>query len=316
MQILLFVGVFLAASLVMIFSTECMGKRGLEGTAIGTLILPYCSGAPNIIFVVVLALQDGAPREVLINATVNNLTNLTLLLGVPALLWGLTVVPERRSSQKTKTEHRLNRLSLLATLTAGLFFTVLVWVLGQDGVLALNDGMVLVGIFVFWQVLEVFGVMKSTVAQKRRVSRLIALDILLLGASGGLVFYSVDRLVGLISAIPEGFVSIQYLGWLSGWLMVLPNAVPAFYYAARKRADITYSSQAGDAHICIPLCIGLGALMRPTVFDAAMARSFPLLAVIFLLHIACVGILGRLPRWCAVLLVGAYGYFLYTGLAA
>lgn len=315
MQLLFYVGIFLAASLLMIVSTELMGKRGLEGTAIGTLVLPYCSGAPNIIFVIVLTLQGGSGREILVNATVNNLTNLTLLLGVPAMLWGLLVVPTRRSLQKAKTEHRLNRLSLLTTLAAGLFFTAVVWVLGQDGALTLYDGLLMVGVFLFWQVLEVFGVMKYSVAQKRRLSPMIVLDILLLVVGAGLVFYSVNRLVELVSAIPEGFVSVKHLGWLSGWLMVLPNAVPAFYYACRKRADIAYSSQVGDAHICIPLCIGLGALMEPIVFDAAMARSFPLMGGIFLLHIVCVGMLGRLPRWCGGLLVGAYGYFLYTGLA-
>lgn len=316
MQLFLYVGLFLVASLLMIVSTEWMGKRGLEGTAIGTLVLPYCSGAPNIIFVVVLTLQGGVAREILVNATVNNLTNLTLLLGIPALLWGLTVVPKRRTSQKPKTEHRLNRLSLMGTLAAGLFFTAVVWLLGQDGSLSVYDGMLMVGVFLFWQVLEVFGVMKFTVAQKRRISPMIALDLLLLAAGTGLVFYSVDRLVALVSAIPEGFVSVKYLGWLSGWLMVLPNAVPAFYYASRKRADITYSSQAGDAHICIPLCVGLGALMKPMVFDEAMAQIFVLMGAVFLLHIFCVGALSRLPRWCGALLIVVYGYFLYAGLAA
>jgi len=41
----------------------------------------------------------------------------------------------------------LNRLSLLLTLTAVLFFTGAVWALGRKGSLNFNDGLVLVDYF-------------------------------------------------------------------------------------------------------------------------------------------------------------------------
>ena len=47
-------------------------------------------------------------------------------------------------------EHKINRLSLLLTLTAVLFFTGAVWALARDGRLDFGDGLVLVGLFLFW----------------------------------------------------------------------------------------------------------------------------------------------------------------------
>jgi cation:H+ antiporter len=73
---------------------------------------------------------------VLTNCLVNNVTNLTLLLGLPALCWGLTVLPAKGGAGRRKKHgadpgmaSQLNRLSLLLTLTAGLFFAGAVWVL-------------------------------------------------------------------------------------------------------------------------------------------------------------------------------------------
>ena len=56
--------------------------------------------------------------------------------------------------------------------------------------------------------------------------------------------------------------------------MVLPNALLAFYYAAKGRADIVYASQVGDGHICVPLCLGLAAAWRPLAIPAFFGTGF------------------------------------------
>ena len=112
------------------------------------------------------------------NSLVNNVTNMTLVLGLPAIFWGMRVLPKQKPARKNgkmnvtlkllpkkknaaaKT-HELNRLSLLLTLTAVLFFTGAVWALGRKGSLNFNDGLVLVGLFLFWQCFHVFDVLKQ-----------------------------------------------------------------------------------------------------------------------------------------------------------
>src|SRR5690606_26866951 len=82
----------LAASLLILWRVEAMLDRGLEGTALGTLVLPYCSGLGNLVFVFLVLGQPNAGEDVVINSLVNNVTNLTLLLGLPALVWPMTVI--------------------------------------------------------------------------------------------------------------------------------------------------------------------------------------------------------------------------------
>jgi cation:H+ antiporter len=316
--------VFLGVSLLMLWRLEAMLDHGLEGTALGTLIMPYCSGLGNLIFVAIMIARDGAPREVLTNSIVNNVTNLTLLLGLPALFWGLQVLPggaKGRGAAKGAARAggiagRLNRLSLLLTLMAVLFFTGAVWALGRDGRLDRTDGVVLIGLFLFWQCFQVFDVLKHNVRQRVSFGLMFYVDALVVFACAWLLYESVDWLVTWLLAQRGGFVSAANLGWLTGWLMVLPNAVLALYWGWKRRADVVYTSQVGDGHICIPLCLGLFALVKPLpVTDFFQTGLFVLLGAVAV-HGVLLLVTGGLPRWAGAGLVLAYGWFVWTGLLA
>jgi len=81
-----YLALFLGTSLLMVWKLEALRAHGLEGTALGTLIMPWCSGLGNLLFVAIVFARGESGQEVLINCLVNNATNLTLLLGLPALL--------------------------------------------------------------------------------------------------------------------------------------------------------------------------------------------------------------------------------------
>ncbi len=146
-----------------------MSASGFEGTVLGTLVMPYCSGLGNLIFAFILGHNGGNGADVMTNSLVNNVTNMTLVLGLPAILWGIRVLPKKVPARKTvkmnvavavnkkasavgKT-HALNRLSLLLTLAAVMFFTGAVWALGQKGKTGFRRRTGAVGLFLFWQVL-------------------------------------------------------------------------------------------------------------------------------------------------------------------
>jgi cation:H+ antiporter len=138
------------------------------------------------------------------------------------------------------------------------------------------------------------------------------LVLLLIGA--GLIYVSLDWLVQWLSTQTTGFFSAKNMGWLSGWLTVLPNGILAFYYGAKRRADIVYASQVGDGHICVPLCLGLFALFKPLPIPSFFEKSMLILFGAIGLHFIFIALLGRLPRWIGGLLVAVYGWFVYTGL--
>jgi cation:H+ antiporter len=316
----LFLALFLVASFLMIWRLEVLSARGFEGTVLGTLVMPYCTGLGNLIFAFILGRHGGSGADVMTNSLVNNITNMTLVLGLPTIIWGMRLKPaQKQSSSKKQSKgqgktYELNRLSLLLTLMAILFFTGAVWALGRDGRIVFNEGLVLVGLFLFWQCFHVFDVLKNNVREGKSLGWTLPFDLALLGIGAYGIYVSTDWLVNWISGIHTGFISVKYLGWLSGWLMVLPNAVLALYYGWKKQPETVYTSQIGDAHVSIPLCIGIYALYHtmavPKFFELAM---FILLGAT-LLHFLFVALFGQLPRIVGWILVAAYGVFLYEGL--
>lgn len=311
----LMVILFLGASALMIWRLEVLAGKGFEGTVLGTLIMPYCSGVGNLVFVWVMARQRGPSSDVFVNCLVNNVTNLTLLIGLPTVIWGRSIFGKKKKLKKAAAQNeQINRLSLLLTLMAGLFFTGAVWALSRDGRLNFGDGLVLAGIFLFWQCFHVFEVLKNNVRQSRSLPWSIypELAVLLVGAVA--VYWSVDALVQWIAAIQTGWISAKNIGWLSGWLMVLPNALLAMYYGWRGQSEVVYASQVGDGHICIPLCLGAYALLAPARVPSIFNLSALVLVGALVAHIVLVALFGRLPRAIGWLFLAAYGVFLWKGL--
>jgi cation:H+ antiporter len=320
----LFLAVFLAASFLMLWRLEVLSAKGFEGTVLGTLVMPYCTGMGNLIFAFILGRNGGSGADVMTNSLVNNVTNMTLVLGLPGVFWLAKALlskgksdgknPARKKSGAAVKTQQLNRLALLLTLTAILFFTGAVWAMGRKGRLTFDDGLVLVGLFLFWQCFHIFEVLKSNVRQGKSLSWTLPFDLALLAIGAYGIYISTDWLVHWISHIHTGFISARYMGWLSGWLMVLPNAILAVYYTWRGQPETVYASQVGDCHVSIPLCLGVYALYHtmamPPVFHVAM---FILLGAT-LVHFFFVTVLGRLPWFAGVTLVITYGYFLWKGL--
>ena len=324
---LAYAALFLLSSLFILWRLESIMDRGFEGTALGTLVMPLCSGLGNLIFVFIVARGTTPAQEVMTNALVNNVTNLTLLLGLPAILWGLDIVPSpaaasakkpRKGARSKKSggtgdlPQRLNRLSLLLTLVAVLFFSGATWVLADDGVLSASDGLMLVGLFVFWQSVQAYDVLKHNARERISLGAGFWLDLNLVLLGAVALYTSIDQLVAWLSHQKAGFFRAENLGWLTGWLMVLPNALLAFFYAARKRPEVVYASQVGDGHICIPLGIGLFALIKPLPLPPHAAWGLGLLMAGAVVHLICLLVCGGLPRVVGWLLVAAYAAFVLT----
>ena len=75
-----------------------------------------------------------------------------------------------------------------------------------------------------------------------------------------------------------------------------------------------YASQVGDSHISIPLCIGIYTMFH--TMDIAPVFNFGMFILLgaTLVHFLCVALFGQLPRIVGLLLLAAYGVFLYKGL--
>ncbi len=306
--------IFLLASLLVVWRLEVLSGQGVEGTVLGTIFMPFCSGMGNIVFAVVLARSKSSGDDVLVNCLFNNITNLTLLIGAPVLIWSMASIP-RKKSQAALREFRMGRLSLALNLVAALFFSFIVWLLAADGELARTDGVVLLSLFFFWQCFHIYDVKKTNLLKKKSYPKTLPIDITLLLFGAFSVFVCTDWLVQWFQSLEGEHIPPRMLGWASGVLMVLPNALLAFYYGAKDRMDVVYTSQSGDAHICIPLCIGLFAAFRVIPTGAFLQQSLLILMGLCSVHLLFVVVIGRLPRLFAALFLAAFGYFLWMGTA-
>lgn len=316
---LTYFALFLAASLLLVWRLEAMLANGLEGTALGALFMPLCSGLGNLLFVAVAHRRGIAPAEVAVNSLGNNLTNLLLILPAVALLTGLTLrsaTPAKKPARKPKgpAPESLYLLALFLTLGAAALFPVIAWALALDGRLDRGDGFALIALFVLWQTFHLYDVRKHQLVNRQRLSPLVFLDALLALAAAYLLLVSLDWLVAWLSARPADALGARHLGWLTAWLMVLPNAALAAYYAIRRRGDIVYASQIGDGHICIPLCLGLAAAFFPFAPPAWFGESLLILAGAAVFHALSLAVFKGLPRPFALLPLAAYAWCLHQGL--
>lgn len=326
----LFVALFLVTSFGMLWRLEAMSAQGFENTALGTLVMPYCSGLPNLVIAFILGRDGGSGSAMMTNALVNNVTDMTLVLGLPALIWGISILPQKKKASKGKASkgkaskgkkskgdgkiHEMNRLSLLLTLAAVVFFTGAVWALGRKGTLTRDDSLVLTGLFLFWQCFHVVEALKTNLREGKSPGWMLVIDLILLAVCAYGIYVSTNWLVTWIQNRHDGFISKQYIGWLTGWLTVLPNAVMAFYYGFRGQPETVYASQVGDCHVSIPLSLGVYTLFRPMAMPPFFYVSMWILLVSALLHFLFLALYGRLPRYFGFVLVAAYGVFLWNGL--
>jgi cation:H+ antiporter len=306
-------GIFMAASALMIWRLQAIEGKGFEGTVLGTLIMPYCSGFANLVFAYVMSREGGKGTTVIENCLVNNVTNLTLILGLATIFFGAKAATKGKATKAMAAEQRIHKLELLFTLVALFLFTGTTWALAKDGVLDFYDGLVLVGLFMFWQVLHVFEVLKTNVRKSRSFQWTILIDLILIGIAAYGVYFSVNFLVDWLSTVKSPYIGAKDMGWISGLLMVVPNAFIALYYGYVGRQDIVVTSQVGDGHICIPMCIGLFALFDPIRIPSFFQIGIYVITAAAVLHFLSIAVMGRLPRALGFVLLAGYGVFVYTG---
>lgn len=306
------VGIFLLASFLVVWRLEVLSDQGVEGTVLGTIFMPFCSGLGNLVFAWVLAVNDGRGSDVVVNCLFNNVTNMTLLIGGPVLFWGMARI-QGRKTKKAVQEYHINRLSLALNLVAALFFSFVLWALSSDNLLNRPDGIVLLALFVFWQYFHVYDVKKTNLLKKKCYPKTLPLDVFLLLIGAFFIFITTDWLVCWFQTLEKGRIPSGFLGWASGVLMVLPNALLAIYYGAHKRMDVVYTSQSGDAHMCIPLCIGVFAVFSDINTGSFLQKSLLILMGLNLVHLFFISAMGRLPRFAGGLLIAIFGVFLWVG---
>ena len=310
---LICLALFLFASMVAVIRLEALSRQGVEGSVLGMIFMPFFSGVGNIAFAVILAMKHGDGNDVLTNCIFNNLTNLTLLIGVPMLIWSMSHIPDRQAWSAV-CEFKISRLSNEMNLMAMFFFTLFLWLMTQDGELSREDGWILILLFAFWHCFHIYDVKKTNILKRKTYPKTLPVDIILLLFCSFVTYVTIDYLVVWFGGLDSAVISPRLLGWLSGVLMVLPNALLAIYYGSHRRMDVVYASQVGDGHICIPFCMGLFAVIHPFAVGDFLSRTLFILMGLFCCHLIFIMIVPKFSRIFAAVFVAVFCVFVWLGL--
>ena len=146
---------------------------------------------------------------------------MTLVLGLPAIFWGIKVLPSKdkpngknpakKSAAAGKTQ-RVEPAGAVADADGHSVFHRRGRALGRKGRIDFNDGLVLVGLFLFWQCFHVFEVLKSNVRQGKSLGWTLPFDLALLAFGAYGIYVSTDWLVHWVQIVHHGFVTRSF--WL------------------------------------------------------------------------------------------------------
>ena len=92
-------GVFFAANAAMIWRLGILEEKGFEGTVLGTLIMPYCSGFPNLVFAYVMGRNGGneagvAPEKIVYSGVGKRVDEIDYALKSDILMFNLESLDE------------------------------------------------------------------------------------------------------------------------------------------------------------------------------------------------------------------------------
>lgn len=279
-------------------------KFGLSPGLIGLTIVAFGTSAPELLVSINAALR-GTSDIALGNVVGSNISNISLVLGISAVLYPIAI---RMSTI---------RLDYLFTvLTAILFYLI-----ALDGQISRIEGGILVGLlialnFYFFKKLKVvdeslegevdFGTLKTTPLWKS--SLVFAVGVL------GLYFGS-DLLVGNAVIISQSLgISERVIGvTIIAIGTSLPELVTSIIAALKKETDIAIGNILGSNIMNILAIIGITASIQPiSVGDIFLQKDFLWMIGITLLLFPLLKRKLRLSKLEGVILLFVYGAYLYT----
>lgn len=255
---------------------------GISPLVIGLTIVAFSTSAPEMLVSAISAWQ-GNNGIAIGNAVGSNIANMTLVLGVSALIAPLVVGPQ--------TLHRETPLLLLGMLFA---LAILVW----DDVLSRVDGILLMSAMIFAICLTIYLARKDA-ANKRKSINLEQTEVTTEKISSQIVWWLISGLVVLLVSaklLVWGAVGIAQIFGVSdlviGLTIVavgtsLPELAASISAIKKGEHDIAVGNVIGSSLFNILAVLGIVGIVGPNTFNHdVIVRDYPLmlaLVVIFYL---------------------------------
>lgn len=278
------------------------GKLGLSPGLIGLTVVSFGTSAPELLVSVTAALK-GASDIALGNVIGSNITNITLVLGISAVVFPIALPKS------------VIKLDYAFTLIVSILFFILAF----NGVISLVDGiillvlLVLINIYFFKTIARIPDDPDDVDIQKLKSIPMYKSILFILGGIAGL-YWGSEKFVENAIVIAQQFgISDRIIGvTVIAIGTSLPELATSILAALKKQTDIALGNILGSNLMNILAIIGITAVIRPiAVSQIFLNNDFIWMLGFTLLLLPIIITKLRISRWEGGLLFGGYMLYLY-----
>lgn len=295
--------ILLAGGKYLVDGASALAARfGLSAGLIGLTVVAFGTSAPELLVSINAALKGNSDIAIG-NVVGSNIANITLVLGISAILYPISIY---RSVLK---------LDYLATLVSSFLF----YLLALNGIISRLEGGILFILmlalnFYFFKKLsgkEMEDSEDEKLLKKQPLWK--AVGLLVIGVVG--LYYGSDLFVDNAVEISEIFgVSERVIGiTVIAIGTSLPELVTSVIAAIKKETDIAIGNILGSNIMNILSIIGITAMIQPiTVSEAFLNQDFLWMLGFTVLLFPILRTKLRISRWEGLILFLVYGVYIFT----
>jgi len=278
------------------------GKLGLSPGLIGLTVVSFGTSAPELLVSVTAALK-GASDIALGNVIGSNISNITLVLGISAIVFPIALPKS------------VIKLDYAFTLVVSILFFILAF----NGVISLVDGLiflvllVLVNVYFFKTIARIPDDPDDVDLQKLKSTPMYISIIFILGGIAGLYWGSEMFVENAIIIAQQFGISDRVIGvTVIAIGTSLPELATSILAALKKQTDIALGNILGSNLMNILAIIGITAVVKPiAVSQIFLSNDFLWMLGFTLLLLPIIITKLRISRWEGGVLLTGYVLYLY-----
>jgi cation:H+ antiporter len=278
------------------------GKLGLSPGLIGLTVVSFGTSAPELLVSITAALK-GASDIALGNVIGSNISNITLVLGISAVVYPIA----------------LPRSVIKLDYAFTLIISILFFILAYNGLISLVDGiillvlLILINVYFFKTIARIPDDPDDVDIQKLKSTPMYKSILFILGGIAGLYWGSEMFVENAIIIAQQFGISDRVIGvTVIAIGTSLPELATSILAALKKQTDIALGNILGSNLMNILAIIGVTAVVKPIeVSPIFLNNDFIWMLGFTLLLLPIIITKLRITRWEGGVLFGGYILYLY-----
>lgn len=274
-------------------------KAHLSTLVIGLTVVSFGTSAPELL-VSIKAAFNGAPDIAIGNVVGSNIANISLVLGITVMVYGLTVARDTKIYDWPKM----------------FLSSILFYIFASDGVIVWFEGVIMLTLLVLYLA---FIITKSRKETKKEKEEMSAEELEAPSSLGKSIFFLILGLVGLyfgatwllqgsVSLAKEAGLSERVIGiTIIAFGTSVPELITCVVAAYRKETAISIGNLIGSNIFNIMAVIGITAIIHPIeVSQPSLDFDFIWMIGFALLLLPMIWIGKKVGFWKGLILFGMY----------